>query len=257
LRLEVQASEVQTLMDLGLSSAQAKIYFSLARLGPSTVTGVAKQVKATPSSTYCTLLKLYELGIIEKTVQSQTKFKTVSADQTLKVLLQKQEAKSELLLPTSKISQDSLRKSKGFVVIPHRDKVVKLALRLINKTNQSFDVVVSWSFFSEFVYETLPEKFCPNVTKQCIIQQPPESKSLELIKKFKIQSKTQLRFVNPPPKAILAIFDKKEALMIEKPEVPDSPAFWTNNPAMLLMAQNYFDNLWKESTQKPVLKKRC
>jgi sugar-specific transcriptional regulator TrmB len=242
-------------MELGLSSAQAKIYFILAKSGPSTVTEVAKQVKTGPSSIYCTLLKLYELGIVEKTVLSQTKFKAASPDQTLKVLLQKQEAKSESF-PPPKISQESLKKSKGFVVIPHRDQVVKQALRLVKKSHQSFDVVVSWSFFSEFVYETFPEIFCPNVTKQCIIQQPPESKSLELIKKFKIQSKTQLRFIQPPPKAMLAIFDKKEALMIEKPELPDYPALWTNNPAMLLMAQNYFDNMWKESTQKPVMKKR-
>jgi sugar-specific transcriptional regulator TrmB len=257
LELEVQASEVQTLMDLGLSSAQAKIYFILAKFGPLTVTEVAKHVKTGTSSTYCTLLKLYELGIVEKRVLSKTKFEAFSADQTLKVLLQKQEAKSESFPVTSIISQDGLKKSKGFVVIPNRDQIVKQALRLVNKTRQSLEVVVSWSFFSEFVYETFPEKFCPNVPKQCIIQQPPESKSLELIKKFKIQSNTQLRFVQPSPKAMLAIFDKKEALMIEKPELPDSPAFWTNNPAMLLMAQNYFDNLWKESTQKPVLKKRC
>lgn len=255
MEINAQASDVQTLMDLGLSSVQAKIYFSLARFGPSTVTDVARQVKATRSSTYCTLLKLYELGLIEKTLHPKTKFKAASADQTLKVLKERREVELELF-HSKKQGTDGLKKSNGFVVIPHRDQVVKHALRLIKNTRQSLDVIVSWSFFSEFLCEACPDTFNYNVPVNCIIQQPRETRSLELIKKFKLQL-TTLRFIPTPPKAMLAIFDKKQVLMIEKPEQNDSPALWTNNPGMLVMAQNYFSSLWQESTLKPAIKKRC
>jgi hypothetical protein len=52
---------------------------------------------------------------------------------------------------------------------------------------------------------------------------------------------------------MLAIFDEKEAIVLEEDIIGanNSPALWTNNQSMLTMAKNYFNNLWRKSTQKP------
>ncbi len=252
--LALQASELQTLMNLGLDSTQAKTYFKLARFGPSNVAEIAKEIRISHSDAYCIILQLQELGLVEKTQKSQiTKFKTVSADQTLKFLMQlknrpQQETAAQSLF-------DGGIKNSGIILVPHKAQIVKNAVNAIINAKESIDLIISWDFFSEFVYNAFPEKINSAVPKRCVIEQPCRTKSLDLINKFKKDSYT-LRYIQTRPKALLAIFDKKEAIVIEDPiDLRDSPALWTTNQNMLTVVKTYFDNLWRESTLAPVLKR--
>ncbi len=242
-------------MNLGLNSQQAKIYFTLARFGPSSVVEIAKQLKVNPSDTYCILLKLYELGLVEKTVKPYIKFKAVSADQALKFLLQRKIQPQQDIaksVSSNKEKCEKIKNKSGIVLIPHKEQVIKNAIKSIENAHESIDLTISWDFFSEFVYDAIPEKLNPKVPKRCILEQPSNRNSLDLIKKFKEDSYT-LRYIQTKPKAMLAIFDKKEVIVIEDPvDLRDSPALWTNNQNMLIMAMNYFDNLWRKSTLKPM-----
>ncbi|MGD6810288.1 MAG: TrmB family transcriptional regulator [Candidatus Bathyarchaeia archaeon] len=253
--MEFQATEVQTLMDLGLNNAQAKIYFTLARFGPSNVAGLAEQLKIKPSNTYLTLLKLCELGLIEKTGKSQIKFKAVSADQTLKFLMHRKTFPQQCLpenLFSQELKTDNLKANTGIVLIPTKEQVIKKAINAVNQAQHSIDLIISWNFFSEFVSDVFPEKINPEVPKRCIIEQSLNSESLGLIKNFENESYA-LRYIQSKPKAMLAIFDEKEAIVLEEDIIGanNSPALWTNNQSMLTMAKNYFNNLWRKSTQKP------
>jgi sugar-specific transcriptional regulator TrmB len=243
--LEFQAAEVQALMDLGLDSSQAKIYFTLAGFGPLSVVEAAKRLNVNSSSAYCTLLRLYDLGLVEKINKSQIKFKAVSADQTLKFLLQrKTEPKPK---PSCNAKAKTLDSNSGIKLISRMEQVIEQAIKGMSGAQESIDLIISWDFFSEFVYDSFPEKINPDVPKRCILEQPPNRKSLALINKFQNDSYI-LRFSQNKPKAMLAIFDKKEAIAIENlPEGIESPALITTNLNMLVLVKSYFENLWGES----------
>jgi len=250
LGLKFESAEVQTLMNLGLNNSQAKIYFTLAQFGPSNVTEIAKQVQCDPPDTYCTLVKLCQLGIVERIVRNQTKFKAASADQTLKFLLKRKTCSTpkKPFLPNLNSGDE---KGSGFVLIPHKDQIIKHAVNAVNNAKVSLDFVISWNFFSEFVYAAFPEKINPTVPKRCVIEQPAKIRGLNITKKLKNDS-FQFRFIQSKPKAMLAIFDNKDLIMIEDLVDGDAPGLFTSNQNMLIMAKNYFDNLWRESTIKPV-----
>lgn len=85
-----------------------------------------------------------------------------------------------------------------------------------------------------------------------------KQKDLDLVKKVRQKSSCIIRFIPNHPKAVLGIYDKKEIIVIEDPKsnLNDSPALWTNNQSMVIMAQTYFDNLWRKASENPQLKEQ-
>jgi hypothetical protein len=53
-------------------------------------------------------------------------------------------------------------------------------------------------------------------------------------------------FTSPP--ITLSLFDKKEALMNTAPFNPfRTPSLWSNNPVLVSILQNYFEQKWQEA----------
>lgn len=163
--MEFQPSEVQTLINLGLTSIQARIYLSLARYGPSSVTVIARQSKVNRPDVYRTMIKLYDLGLVEKIVETPVLFKAVSANQTLKFLLQRRtEQYDKLRVDTESLIYNLRSDEKNarvedsrFVLIPQKNAVVKRVMQAINEAQERMDFVVSWKRFSAGVYGSYPE----------------------------------------------------------------------------------------------------
>ena len=252
-------SEVQTLVNLGLTSIQARIYLSLAQFGPSSVAAIAKQSKVNRPDVYRTVVKLYDLGLAEKIVKAPVLFKAVSADQTLKFLLHRKTEqyaklnvdKESLIYNLKEEKKQKITDSK-FVLIPENDAVVKRVIQAVKQAQFCTDFIVSWKRFSACTYGTYSEiSNNENVQCRCIIEQPPKQKDIELIRNIKPKS-CRFKFIPNTPSAVLGIYDKKEIMIVEDPNsnLSDSPALWTNNESMVIIAQNYFDHLWLNATDE-------
>jgi sugar-specific transcriptional regulator TrmB len=255
--LEFQTSEVQTLINLGLTGTQAKIYLSLAMFGPSSIAATAKKSKLTKLDTFRTLVKLEKEGLVEKIVKSptQTLFKAISADRTLKTLRNKKNQPKSTFESVILNLKGKQQKLNSFEVIHQKEAITQRINLAVNQAEKSIDLIASWNAFSE-AYQVIPEKNVPNVSRRYIIEQPPKNKPFNLIREYN-NDICALRYIQTSPKSELVIFDKKEVIIIDfkGSDVDNSQALWTNNKSMMLMAQNFFDNLWQEATQKPVLKK--
>lgn len=255
-------SEVQTLVNLGLTSIQARIYLTLARFGPSSVAAIAKQSKVNRPDVYRTVVKLYDLGLVEKIVKAPVLFKAISADQTLKFLLQrKTEQYAKLKVDTESLMCNLKEEKKQkiadskFVLIPQNNAIVKKVIQSINQAQFSMDFIISWKRFSartNGAYPILPLN--SKVQCRCIIEQPTKQKDIEMIRNMKPKS-CKFKFIPNTPSAVLGIYDKKEIMIVEDPNsnLKDSPALWTNNENMVVIAQNYFDHLWLKATDEPLL----
>ncbi len=262
--MESQESEVQTIVNLGLTNIQARIYLSLAKFGPASVAAIARQSKVNRPDVYRTVFKLFDLGLVEKIVDTPVLFKAVSSDQVLKFLLQRKteqydklKVDTESLLHNLKIDEKKPKVADSrFILIPQKDAVIKRVIQAVNEAQVSMDFVVSWKRFSAGIYGAYPEKANKDsVSCRCIMEQPPKQKDLELIHKD-WQKFCTIKFIPKLPSAVMGIYDKKEMIVVEDPQsnLSDSPALWTNNQSMVILAQNYFDNLWRKATDEPVFK---
>jgi HTH-type transcriptional regulator, sugar sensing transcriptional regulator len=78
---------IRTLIDLGLTAAQAKIYLSLLWVGSATIREIAQASKVARPDTYRALSELQDIGIVEKIISVPTKFKALPIKDALDILM--------------------------------------------------------------------------------------------------------------------------------------------------------------------------
>ena len=79
---------VQMLMQLGLTSLQAKTYLALARLGKADVKTISRTSKVARQDIYRIMPTIQKMGLVEKIVASPTLYKVTPIKESLCVLLQ-------------------------------------------------------------------------------------------------------------------------------------------------------------------------
>jgi sugar-specific transcriptional regulator TrmB len=267
--LEPQFSELQILMDLGLTLKQAKVYMALVESGPLRVSAISKISKVARPDIYQIIPKLQKLGLVEDIVKTPLEYRATSMNEGLSHLLEtkteeyeKVRAETHILLDTAKTKKPKKKKqieSPQFVLIP-RKTVIKRIKSAIEKAQLSIDLVLSWKRFSRGIASTFAESveaaWAKNVKIRFIIESPLESKTAkQLIQFCRAKPFSQIRVIPHYPKTIFGIYNKKEAFIIakSKTDLPGSPALWSNNPSLMSVVQDYFEILWLTAMEEPQL----
>ena len=138
-----------------------------------------------------------------------------------------------------------------FILITDREAICCKAEEAIRNSQETLNDVTPlreltpWlTVLSETVYNALKR----GVNIRWITEKPQNADALpKTLQKFLKNPKFSLRFVSTLPKAKLAIFDKKEMLMgiYSECNFAESPALWSNNPAIVSIAEDYFESCWK------------
>ena len=81
---------IQIMMDLGLSQAQARVYLVLCRIGTANVKTISNNINSARQDIYRVLPDLIEMGIVEKIIASPNKFKPLPFKEGCFLLLEKQ-----------------------------------------------------------------------------------------------------------------------------------------------------------------------
>ena len=79
--------KIRTLTDLGLTSAQSKIYLTLLKLGHTSIGKIALDSRVARPDTYRVVSELQELGIVEKIVASPTEVKPLPIEDAINILM--------------------------------------------------------------------------------------------------------------------------------------------------------------------------
>jgi len=265
--LELQNSENQTLIDLGLTLLQARVYLALIRSGPSKVATISKLANVARPDAYRTLAKLQQLGLVEKLIEKPIRYRAISMKKSLTFLLRskaeeykKLRAETELLLKTYK-EKDAKKvlqtEADRFVLIPKRRAVIERIREAIEGSQRSVDLILSWKRFSRGMLSTFAESceraWARGVKFRFVLEKPEEGKAAEHVLQICRKSPAcQIKFIPTHPKTVLGIYDEKEVFVIVNPkmELADSPALWSNNQSLIHLAQNYFEVLWTTSMKK-------
>jgi len=263
--LEPQFSEIQALVDLGLTLVQARVYLALVKSGPSKTAAISKISKVAQPDVYSTLSKLQRLGLVEKIIETPLKYRAVPMNEGISLLLEtktrqyeKVRAEAKILLSTAKTEKPNIEKQmepSQFVLIPSRT-VIERIRAAIEKAQLSIDLVLSWKSFSRGIVSTFAESmdiaWAKNMKIRFIIEKPLESKTAKQLLQFcRAKPFCQLRFIPHYPKTIFGLYDKKEVFIIadSKTDLPGSPALWSNNPSLIDLVQDHFEILWLTAMQ--------
>lgn len=263
----LEPTEIQTFIDLGLTSIQAKVYLALAKCGPSKIATLSRLSDVARPDLYRTLTRLYDLGLVVKLVQAPVQFKALPIDEGVKLLLQKKESEYEKVKRQSDKLLDSFKKnpSQGFaaensqfVLVPHKDTVINRLRQAINSAQSTVDVVISWTRFMHGIGNVFAEAAKDaserKVKYRFIVERAPSEIVNASGKQFwKNYRSFQVRFISEHPEAVFGIYDRKELFVIIDPksDIMGSPALWTNNPSLLSLVQGYFDMLWAIAKTNP------
>jgi sugar-specific transcriptional regulator TrmB len=259
----------QTLIQLGLTVLEARIYLALCKYGSLTTRALSELTKTAQPDTYRVLAKLQKKGLVEKRIVKPAKFKAVPADNSLTFLLEKKKTEyDDLKVNTRRLIREIKEKpaqepetiQNHFALIPQRETVVKRITEAIDSAKKSVDIFLSWKRFSLGITSTFSESsqraWERGVKFRIAVESPRKAADVELVREFCGKSRfCNLRFLPMFPKTVLGIYDEKEVFIIVDPRKSlfDSPALWSNNQSLISVAQDYFETLWRTAMEKPKL----
>jgi sugar-specific transcriptional regulator TrmB len=264
--LEPQFSELQVLIDLGLTLKQARVYLALVKSGPSRISAISKISKVARPDVYQTLSKLQQLGLVEEIVETPLEYRATPMNEGVSLLLEtkteqykKVRSQTQMLLDAAKMKKPNEKKKiekPQFVLIP-KGRTIERIKTAIEKAQLSIDLVLCWKRFSHGIASAFAESmeiaWAKNVKIRFIIESPPKNKTAEQLIQFcREKPFCQIRLIHNHPKAVFGIYDKKEIFIIVFPKthLPGSPALWSNNRSLIALAENHFETLWLTAMKK-------
>jgi sugar-specific transcriptional regulator TrmB len=262
------ADHVEILAQLGLTSNETKIFWTLCQMGPATAKTISKSTGVAREIIYQIMPKLQEKGLIEVMITTPKKFRAIPMNKSLGLLLKskteeykKLEVKVDLLSRAFKgnDSNEGLQtEDSSFVLIPERESVVKRINEAIEVAERSIDLVLSWKRFSQgtasVFAESIKSALNKNVKVRFVVENPGKAKSANYAFQFCRKSPTcQTKFIPNRPQTVLGIYDEKELFVIANPQkdLYGSPALWTNNQSLISLVQDFFDILWITAMENP------
>lgn len=259
----------QTLVQLGLSLLEARIYFALCNRQPLTAKEVSRITNVAQPDTYRILNKIRRKGLIEKSIEVPSRFKAVPLDTGIAFLVSRRKIeydnlmeKSELLIQSVKqnpVDEKPLENPESqFSMIPQKELVVKRINEAITRSEKTVDIYLSWkrlvSGLTNVFIQNAERAWERGVHFRIVVENPEGEAAQEEAMKFcNISPFCTIRFLPGKPKTVTGIYDEREVFIIVNPQegVFDSPALWSNNKSLVTAIQEYFELMWLISIKCP------
>jgi sugar-specific transcriptional regulator TrmB len=262
--LILEEYHLETLIQLGLTPNQSRLYLSLLSLGKAIGKTIPKETGFARQEVYRILEELHDRGLIEKSIATPTEFRAIKVEEAISILLLEKTKKLEqtkdriqsLIDKYSPITEITPQNEYKFLLIPPKTLVNETREKMLEKAKTNVQLITTKKRFLQGIshffeaYESLLKR---NVKTQIIVNTAGESNSLETdkLQPLKKSPNFSLRIISQSKTNIL-IVDKSEAIITLHPEVDlgASPALWTNHPEFLAVFQDYFEGLWKKTTKR-------
>lgn len=263
-----QENTIQTLMQLGLTILEARIYLTLSRYESLATKELSELAKTSRPDTYRVLAKLQKKGLIEKIITKPAKFKAIPMQTGVAFLLERKQVEHKNLETKSKLLLQTIKErpapkppefiTSHFALIPQREPIVKKINEAIDNAKESVDIFLSWKRFLPGMTSTFAKSsqkaWERKVKFRIVVESPEETADVELARQFCRKSPfCEIRFLPTPPKTVLGIYDQKHFFVIVNPKkgLFDSPALWSNSQSLLSVIQDYFEMLWLTAKTEP------
>ena len=246
------------MVELGLTSSEARVYLAAVELGGATTKEIATAADKERSNTHHLLQRLEQLGLVEATLDSPTKFKPIEPKEAVDHLFNFQAVKfrkleemrksvvTNLFLPGTKLPSDG----ETFSVIKGRVRTYLRMVDTLSRCNNEVCLLMSsnglirLSHFRDFV-QVMEQKAKAGV-KFRVITEITKSNAEDARRIGKLAELRHIR--NQSTNA--SIYDMKVgsvALAINEgliEDVPEHVALWSNGEPYVKMLATFFDSVW-------------
>lgn len=243
---------INDLKEFGLSEYEAKAYLALTLHGPLTASGVSEHSKIPQSKVYGILKSLSEKFLTESWNGKPIKFKAIEPSIALKKVLEKKKMAIEYLKEKSEMISDQLKPIKGFATESFGIWASSGKLACMEKAAEMLERAKKFGFtitsrFSR--YPPLDAAFISALKRGIKIRMLGTSELDDARKaraSWYVRQGAEIRILPMEIHPIIGIVDNKEvSFRIDNSETPDM--IWSNNPAMISVFINYFEDLWKKA----------
>jgi len=268
--MAIQNEHAQTLVGLGLTTLQAKVYLALAKTGEATIKTISEISKVARQDIYRVIVELHDLGLVEKLVDAPTKFRALSIRECVFILLRNriektselQQEASELILHFSKdkAAETALKEEESQFVIINELQARRLkSKKELDKVQKSVKIVTKWSIFLPLVFalgEEIDKTVERGVKFQIVVGRLKSERETQLpehIRALEGNPLFTIRYTHNVPESAFAIYDGKELILtISKStgQLPEAPVLSTNNPSLIELAEHYFKMMWDASRKE-------
>jgi sugar-specific transcriptional regulator TrmB len=264
----IENKDITTLVKLGLTVNQAKIYLSNLKSGIATAKKIAEYSKISTQDTYRVLKSLQKLGIVEKQLSSPTLFKAISIKKTITNLLKQKKIEYDNLQIASvdltkkqeyikKVIKDKEKQYSRFLIISGKKAIFAKSNQVISKATKSACISTLWESGSKgvVIFADLVKKALERGVKfRFIINIPLDQKNnflKKIVKDYATNPFVEYRFMERDPKKkhlVFSIFDDNDGLFsIKEASLGESPLLWSNNKQFIELVQNAFEFLWHKA----------
>ncbi len=249
---------VSTLVDLGLSSTQAKVFLALLKFKILNARTINRLSGVTRPDVYRVLGELEAAGFVEKIIAKPEKFKAIPAKECISTLMQRRINKTQQLQKqadelTSALKENSVQvesdEKLGFVLITGRTAVYARVGKMLQEVQQTicFLGVPPRRLSALFTNCQVDLENALRRNVKCkVILKKSERMIQEPFSSLGKNSNFSLRFFPEQPKTAFSIWDNKQVLMgtSQLDTTSPTPILWSNNTSIVSLGQEYFWKTW-------------
>ncbi|MGD6934820.1 MAG: TrmB family transcriptional regulator [Candidatus Bathyarchaeia archaeon] len=257
----IQQADAKVLTQLGLTIFQAQVYLTLAKLGNATAKTVASIDNLDRANVYRVLSDLQKLNLVEKMLTKPINFKALPIKEGIQMLLEnRKKEQQEIELKTKeiiekykKINIEKTVEDCQFSLIPE-NKAILRKIREMNENCQEFyDLIFYGRAFFEIVDDMkiyFKKLFKRGVKMRFIVYLNEGEKLYKDLSSLPRNKHLAIRYTSKPPSTMLLLCDKKEALINTTSSMHiKETSLWSNNPVMVSILQDHFNQRWQEAKQ--------
>jgi sugar-specific transcriptional regulator TrmB len=259
--------ESDSLKDLGLTSAQVKVYSALLNVGCSNASTACKFSGVARQDIYRILNELIAKGLVAKTLDTPSKFDPVNLEDGLSILYDHK--KTEVINMQTRVVE-LLKNFKGTKKITNLNKEPCFEIQALNLASDlcgkeivdaakiSLKTILPWEMFARL--STIHSKKQKGALRRGVnirvLTEIPVGKSIEKLgKAIAIDPLLEIRYV-PQISGLFTIVDDQTVFV--KTEMEDNcfeeKILIANNPSLVAIMKDYYEAIWEKASEAPIKK---
>lgn len=258
--------DTQTLVKLGLTLSQARIYLTLLALGPAEVKKIAQSAGIDRGEVYRQIDVLLEKNLLEKIIDFPNKFKSIVLNEAIKCLVQQKnkenvelDQKVKKLLEKGVNSDQITFNDSRISIIPsdHSKRQVPKRYENLKKEEVWYTQIENISYCINLWDDIFKKAFSRGIKLRVIAElNHPTEAILKLVQKYgKENPNFILRFDKPTLLTTFAIYDDTELTIYTKKKdgfslEVERPVLWTTNNVLIEIFKDYFELRWKNAMKE-------
>jgi sugar-specific transcriptional regulator TrmB len=239
------------------------VYITLVTKGNLGISTLSKLSELYRTDAYRVIRELENKGLVERILVNPTLFKAIPLEESISILLQRRVKKERQLRQKALklklgLSKETKRKqvvdASQFVLVPAR-RVMDRIVTAVDQTQKSADLVLSNIKFVRGIsafFDKMEKSWNRGVKwRIAVCREEKEDETFWNNINFCKRKLSQIKFIACNPLEMMGIYDQKETFIVKTlgKGLAESPALWSNNPALIRLASDHFEKMWSQEIE--------